>query len=263
MSNLVHLNSASLTSDIHELLEPLINNTRYQQLPKTKIEAIYSAWQATTLDKAGGPMERMRLRWRLCQPLIEAKMWAVEPLSTTILDMSVMYQSDSKTYANALSLACFLATECYPYKLVPPFMPWRVKSLLIIARLLTQTAPLAATGDLAKSSPHRRLVVTLSNSDQISMCEAVLRLVLRWGPLAHSDDWIILKNATEILAEIESLDGRDKEAALLRAWAQDHGHMQGKAFFEEKVSKPVRELASYAVEIITADLQPVSSLNHW
>ena len=126
--------------------------------------------------------------------------------------------------------------------------------MMLIANLLSQTAPLSMTGQLADDCPHRGLVACLSGCDQVSMCEALLRLVVRYGRMAHSADWAVLKSAEELLADIESLQGRQKESDLLQKWISEPSHSNGRVFLEQMVLKPINELADFAIEISAAAL---------
>jgi SET and MYND domain-containing protein len=131
-------------------------------------------------------------------------------------------------------------------------MPLRVKGMMVLAKLLGETARMMGMGELASSCSNKKLLEALEKTDQMSMCEGVLRLVVYWGPRGASEVWDVLEEARGMLAEIQSLDGREKESGLLRKWAQEQGGEDGeaKAFWEYAVLNPVRELAGMAVEIM-------------
>lgn len=253
-SPLVPLNTFSLQPNLQKLRNPPINRGMYQS-PATSSTASHEIVSATS-EKQGseGSLEKAKRQWAACKPLIEAGMFAVEPVPTILHDLANFYQSGDQDFASALSLACFLATECHPFAHVAPFKPWRVKGVMLVAGLLSQTAPLSMMGELASTCSHSQLVAALSRCDQVSMCEALLRLVVHYGPMAHSEDWDVLRSAQELLGDIESLQGRERESMLLRAWATNPRHPDGRAFFEEAVLKPITELASFAIEISTAEL---------
>lgn len=183
--------------------------------------------------------------------LMEAEMWAVHPLPEMYKD----YIENDESPAYALCHACFAATYVVPIGYVAPFDPWRVKGLLKIARLLSQTAPMAASGELASTCSFGLLVDALAVMDQVTMCEAVLRLVIHWGPMAQWDDWVIVESAREMLEDIESLRGREQESNLLKAWASDPSHPQGKLFFEKVVYEPIKRLAEIAVVVMVSSLR--------
>jgi hypothetical protein len=186
--------------------------------------------------------------------LFAAEMWAVHPLP----DMCVEWFQEGEyskcvvegRVAYALCYACFQAMRVVPIQYVAPFELVRVKGMLVIARLLSQTAPLSMMGELAKVCSLPVLVETLARADQVSMCEAILRLVVHYGPMADSDDWEVMDSAWEMLADIESLPGREQESNLLKAWASNPNHPLGKAFFEKVVYEPLMRLSDIALLLI-------------
>ena len=226
-------------------------------MTKSEVEAIYKKWQALAKPEGDDEAEHLKLaqaRWALCQPLVEANMWAVEPLPTTILELTTSWQTSYKMVVYALPLVCFLATECDPFKLVAPFMPWRIKDMVAVVKLLAVTGEFTASGALATRCTHEGLVGTLAMADQVSMCEALLRLVVHHGSIGAAQDWEVVKEARSMLADLESLEGREQESALLRAWARDPEDPEGAAFFESQVLRPIRTLSSFAAEILEAML---------
>lgn len=193
--------------------------------------------------------------WDKCRPLLEAKAYAIEPLPSAIHELVVRYQTEEhQNFAYALCIACFLATRCHPYAHPAPFKPWRVKGLMVVAQLLSQTAPLSAAGELGATCPNPAIVKLLERTDQVSVCEAVLRLVVHWGPVAHSDDWEVARGAAELLDDIAQLRGRERESAGIRAWAGDPERPDARAFVQEVVLRPVEELAGFALDIIRGEL---------
>lgn len=179
---------------------------------------------------------------------------AVEPIPSILHDLVIRYETQEQNLAYALSLACFLATTCHPYAHVPPFKPWRVKGLMMVAQLLSQTAPLGAMGELGKTCPNPALVERLERMDQVSMCEAVLRLVVHYGPMAHSDDWEVVASAHELLDDIAQLQGRERESAAIALWAMNPARAELRHIFEEAVLRPVKGLAGFAPEILEREL---------
>ncbi|KAB5530291.1 hypothetical protein GE09DRAFT_1292234 [Coniochaeta sp. 2T2.1] len=180
--------------------------------------------------------------------LKDKKMYAIEPFPSLYHQLVVRYETEELNLAYALAIACFLATQCHPYGHVVPFKPWRVKGLMMIAQLLSHTAPLSATGELGKkcgtTKTSRVLVDELAKMDQVSMCEAILRLVVHYGPMAHSDDWEVLRSARELLEDIAQLQGRERESAAIAAWVRDPEQSDARAFVDEMVLKPINVLAS-------------------
>lgn len=187
--------------------------------------------------------------------LLNAEMWAVHPLPEMYSTFIVNDGEKEQNLSFALATACFRATRVDPYGYVAPFEPWRLKGLLMIARLLSQTAPLTARGELAKTCPMPLLAESLEEMDQVTICECVLRLVMHYGPMAHSDNWVVMESAKEMLADIESLEGRERESAMLQRWVSNPSHPEAKNFFEEMVYKPVMRLAEIAMLIVANKME--------
>lgn len=226
-------------------------------MSKAEIEAIYKKWKALGEPEGNDEEDHLKLaqaRWEVCRPLVEARMWAVEPLPTTISQLVRRWQTSYKMVVYALPLLCFVSTECDPIQLVAPFMPWRIKGVMAIVMLLAVTGEFTASGELATRCTHEGLVGTLAMADQVSMCEALLRLAVHHGSIGASEDWGVLKEAKAMLADLESLPGREQESKLLRAWARDPEDPEGAAFFESQVLGPLKALSSFAVETLEAML---------
>ncbi|KAL2169882.1 hypothetical protein VTG60DRAFT_5497 [Thermothelomyces hinnuleus] len=221
------------------------------------MEIIHKKWQA--LAKPDGDDEESHLklareRWKVCRPLIEARMWAAEPLPTTILQLATTWQTSYKKVVYALPLFCFLSTECDPYKFVAPFMPWRIKNIVAVVKLLAVTGELTASGALATRCSNEGLVGTLATADQVSICEALLRLAVHHGASSVSDDWEVFTQAKSMLEDVESLEGREQESNMLRTWVEDPEDPRGAAFFESQVLRPIQTLSTFAVEILESTL---------
>jgi SET and MYND domain-containing protein len=250
----IHLNSFSLQPDLSKLQDPPIDRSK---VTREQIEVIYKHWQALALPQGDDEEEHLELarkRWELCRPLVEAKMWAIEPLPTTINQLANRWQTSYKMVVYALPLLCFLSTECDPFKLVAPFQPWRIKGIVAIIKMLALTGEFTASGALATRCTHEGLVGTLATADQVSICEALLRLAVLHGPFGAAEDWDVLKQAKSMLEDLESLEGREHESNLIRAWARDPEDPEGAAFFENQVLRPINTLASFAPEILEAML---------
>ncbi|KAK4660385.1 hypothetical protein QC762_118470 [Podospora pseudocomata] len=246
-SPVISLNSFSLQPDLTKFREPAIDKSG---ISMNQIEIIYKVVYDQTKSEQDTSIEAARTRWKLCKPLVEAKMWAVEPLPTTILLLATNWQTNYKWAVYALPLACFLATQCDPIKLVAPFMPWRIKGVMIITKLLAFTGELTSSGELAKRCTHEGIVGALAMADQVTMCQALLHIVVHQGSIGAAEDWDVLKEAKMMLKDLESLPGRVDESKMVQAWARDPEDPQAKAFFESEVLKPVNTLASFAPEIL-------------
>lgn len=165
-----------------------------------------------------------------------------------------MYYTEIGSFAHALAVSCFAALNCDPYKYPAPFKQWRLKGIMVIAKTLTNTAPPSAMEELGRRSDPKVMVV-LQQADQVSICQALALMVLKYGPMGHSAEWEIIELATSMLQDIESLEGREKESALLHAWAESRDQT-GTAFFKTEILTPIQDLAGCAEEILTSDLQP-------
>ncbi|KAI3401721.1 hypothetical protein diail_9385 [Diaporthe ilicicola] len=258
-SPVIPLNSFSLVPNLEKLRKPAISPpTSKIELKELKdsIDEIYVACQ--TPERSQGPTtteERLmvlRHQWRQCQPLIQAGMWAQEPLGLTV-EHAIMYYTEIGSFAHALSVACFAALHCAPYKYPAPFKERRLKGLMVIAKTLTNTAPPSAMKALTEVSD-QRVMVCLLQADQVAMCEALALMVEKYGPVAQSDKWEILDLARSMLQDIASLPGREKEAALLRGWAGSRDEA-GTKYFKEQILQPIEDLAGFAVEIMRGDFE--------
>ncbi|KAK4188009.1 hypothetical protein QBC35DRAFT_497557 [Podospora australis] len=246
-SPVIPLNTFSLQPDLSKLRNPPVDRS---VVSKAQVESIWKTWTEQTMPEEGDPMDVARKRWELCQPLVKAKMWAIEPLPSTLLSLNCHWMSSYKWVFYSLPLACFLATEIDPYRNVVPFFPWRLKGVVAIVKLLTLMGSLTATGELAKRCPHEGIVGVLAIADEVLICEGLLRLVIKQAEIGAGEDWDVLQFAKEMLKDLETLPGRKKESDLIRKWAENPEDGPGKAFFESEVLKPVRVLASFAPEIL-------------
>ncbi|KAK5654770.1 hypothetical protein OQA88_6806 [Cercophora sp. LCS_1] len=246
-SPVIALNKFSLRPDLDNLRKPRVD--RSNVLP-AKIKTIHGAWNSPAMSQDGPKV--LEQRWKLCKSLTQAHMWAVEPVPQTILEATQSCQTDTRTFVYALPLACFSALMCDPVKLVAPFMPWRIKGMLMVAKLLGAIGRLAAKGVLVNDCPLKDLGEFMNKLDHVSMCEAVLRLTVHWGAIGAAADWDVLKEARDMLHEVEGLQGREKESALLQAWAKDPEDPMAGAFVENAVLKPLRVLAALAPSVMDA-----------
>lgn len=170
----------------------------------------------------------------------------MEPLPSVLAKLAIDASEHGK-FAHALALRCFISIQCDPLRYVEPFAPLRVKGVLLVAKILSQVAPHVADGTVEKICQHQGLALALSRTDLVSLCEAALLLVMRWGPMGSPQ--YVVDEAREMLQDIEKLEGRNLESSLLRAWASARSHSQGVTFFRTVVLESVQKVAGFALEI--------------
>ncbi|KAH8675776.1 hypothetical protein BX600DRAFT_432329 [Xylariales sp. PMI_506] len=246
----LELNRLSLNPDVNLFRNPALQTSglsRRKGLP-TRAEAIYSAW--ATQKRSSGLSRALREGWKLCEPLRRAEAYALEPLPEVMGEASI-YFGEAGNFPYGLSISCFLALNSDSFKTPMPFGPARLKGLLMIANLLSNTAPISGSSPTASGgSLNGRLSQALSKMDQATMTQAILTIIVHWAPMAHSEEWQVYREASMQLEDIKSLRGRDKEKRLITAWGKDQSNLEGQMFFEFAVLNPVRELAGFALEIM-------------
>lgn len=184
-----------------------------------------------------------------------ADLWAVTPLPQLLTEISICY-AERGDFAFALAVVCFVATACDPYRFVAHFHPVRVKNLLVIAKLLANTAEAtAALGQAIESVTARadldqKARETLRDIDQVALCQMLLTMVLRSAPPGHAHDWEMAATAREMLHDIAQLPGRDRELSLIAAWTRDPADDQSRAFFDYAVVQKVDALAGLGLAVL-------------
>ncbi|KAK6062671.1 SET and MYND protein [Seiridium cupressi] len=219
---------------------------------KAVVEKIYLAC-STPPSASGLPNyldQIFRERWQLCEPLRRANLFAIEPLPQ-VMGEATLYFGERGAFPNSLAVSCFLAIYSDPFKSPMPFGPSRVKGLLMLANILSNTAPMSGSSMPSHGgSLDGRVAQALSKMDQATMAQAILTIVVHWAASAHSEDWQIHKEASMQLRDIENLPGREKEKSLIQAWAKHQDNPEAAMFYEVAVLKPIRELAGFALEIM-------------
>lgn len=205
-----------------------------------------------TLEKR----EELRRRWSMCKQLRKTKMFAIEPLSQVLVEAGV-YFGEQGDFAAALAISCFIALEIDPYRYPMPFAAQRVKSLLMIAKLLTNTAPGVSSPPIGdtKGAAKTRLSELLAKTDQVTICHAMLVLVLHWGPAAHSSEWQVCSEAKGLLKDIKTLPGREKEYAMVETLYRNPNGPDESIYFEIGVLRPIRELSEIALDIMALEFE--------
>ncbi|KAK7752438.1 hypothetical protein SLS62_005591 [Diatrype stigma] len=252
----LELNLFSLTPNFEVLgKSPAQEPLRSNETLRRKVEKIYPRC-STALHGVDVPQRREELqrRWGLCKPLRKAKMFAIQPLTQAVVEACI-YFGERGDFAAALAISCFVAIQVDPYRSPMPFDAQRVKGLLILARILTNTAsgkflpPMGSTKDAVKT----KLSDILAKTDQLLICQVVLALVVRWGPSAHSDEWQVCSEARDLLENLKALSGREKEYAKVETFAKNPSGPDESIFFEAGVLRPIRELSDIALDIMTLE----------
>ncbi|RYP24768.1 hypothetical protein DL765_000314 [Monosporascus sp. GIB2] len=252
------LNSFSITPDLQAFQKPRIKHFLSSNMSlQRNVEEIYPSCSGSlqgmgALDKR----EELRRRWGKCEQLRKAMLFAIEPLAQFLVEASI-YFGEQDDFPAALAVSCFVALQSDPYRSPMPFAAQRVKGMLMIAKILTNTAPSVASPptNAATGTVRSKLSETLAKMDQITVCQVVLTLVLRWGPAAHSNDWQVCSQAKDLLKDIESLPGREKEHAMVNAFLKNPSGPEERLFFEIGVLKPIRELSEIAIDILSAEFE--------
>ncbi|KJZ76536.1 hypothetical protein HIM_03872 [Hirsutella minnesotensis 3608] len=197
-------------------------------------------------------------QYRDCASLVDAGLWAVTPVPEMVTEISIYY-AEQGDFAPALALACLVATECDPYRYLAFFHPARAKTLLMIAKLLANTAEGTAKLVDTVVAVSKQVTVgqkvqdALQDIDQVSLCQMLLLMILRLSPDGLAAEWETATAAREMLRDIEQLPGREKEVSLIRAWTTDPAEGQSQAFFDYAVVQQVSALASLGRAILQVD----------
>ncbi|KAI1734781.1 hypothetical protein F4680DRAFT_462215 [Xylaria scruposa] len=259
----LRLNSLSVVPDIQKLLDShtcgLLGS---DELLSATIEEIYS-WCSTPLLglSESDKQKQLHRRWIACNPLRDSRTsaHAIEPLPRVLAEAS-MYFGEQGNFAYSLCISSFLATNVDPYKAAAPFAPQRVKGLLMIAKLLANTAPAstdASTGSSKALTSTKSLRGAISKAlgkmDQATMCQIFLELVVYHAPAAHSEEWSIFREAKDLLGDLEALQGRETEEALVKAFMRNPNGTEERLFFEQAVLGPLRELSTFCMDIMDSE----------
>ncbi len=253
VSPLVGYNALSIVPDAgFVLVNPPIDMDRAGTPSlRAQIDTIYAMSAPEARVSPADRLSHLRRQWKLCEPLIAASMWAVEPLAN-IFQQVINYYSEQHNYHHALAVECFVALHSDPYKYVAPFKQWRLKGLLMIAKTLTNTA-MPSDDELKKVHP--AIIDTLEKTDGASLYQAILLMVVHYAPMGHSQEWQILAGARDMLKDVEGVDGRQRESSILHDWIKKPDQPAAAAFVRQRVMEPVQRLAGCAIDVVRADLE--------
>lgn len=246
ISPTLSLNKESLAPDLD-----LVGQHAGNSSSKTKLEDI----RQLTNKVADKPDEGV------FSQMMEEKLFALPGIAEAI-NLEMVSRIENGRIPEALALACHQATQCDPYRYPAPFHPQRTKTLLVIAKLLSNTAADTAAlnssiGTLASpSNVQQKMQEGLGDIDQVSLCQMILMLILRWAPAGYEDKWEITQQAKALLDDIDKLPGREKELSLIKSWQAEPLSDSSRAFFDFAVVKPVNALAALGRSTVDFDSNP-------
>lgn len=262
ISPCVNLNSQSLVPDVSKFRNhPATTSTTKQDIINQHGESAED--MADALAEVESPSERRKLlesEYSKKKALVEEELWAVTPLPDILYRISMLY-SEEENYAFALAVACLVATACDPYQYPSPYHPIRLAGLFTVANLVSHTA--AATASQTSSAVpvsnnatlEQEMEETLREIDQVSLCQMLLIMILRYLPDGYGAETSLAVKARALLDDIEKLAGREKETSLIDEWRRDPSSEKSQAFFEFAVVKQVDALAGLGKQVLRRDFE--------
>ncbi|CCF33265.1 MYND finger [Colletotrichum higginsianum] len=254
----IELNALSVMTDIERFKNPPGggNLDPQQGMEVLKLHRIFHALHRDM--KSNEKHEWLRKAYKTASWFPKVGKYAIEPFAQVVEEATSYYGKDCNNHECALAVASLSAYEIEPYKHIAPFHPQRLKSLSAIAIALSNTAPnpaklvklardMAATKKFTKSG-----LKVLENLDQVSLCQMVLTIIDMYSPQAPSADWEVVVLANEMLGDIGSLPGRERENALINAWRKDPKGME--EFFRYGLVEPIRTLSELGKVVLEVDL---------
>ncbi|PNP59517.1 hypothetical protein THARTR1_01007 [Trichoderma harzianum] len=258
----VNLNSQSLVPDVSKFRKhPATTSPSKQSIINRHGESADRISNAlATIESPSERRKILKSEYNKSKALVAEELWAVTPLPDILFRISMLY-GEEENFAFALAVACFIATACDPYQYASPYHPVRLAGLFTVANLTTHTA--AATAFLAKSATpvskkatlEQKVEETLREIDQVSLCQMLLIMVLKYSPEKYGAEPSLVGKARMLLEDIEKLAGREKETSLIDEWRQDPNSEKSQAFFEFAVVQQVNALANLGREILRRDIE--------
>ncbi|KAI1390262.1 uncharacterized protein F4822DRAFT_443188 [Hypoxylon trugodes] len=252
----LELNSFSLTPDLDKLRNPPIKqNLNSSKDLQAYIDQIYPICkEPLPLSNPSGNRQQLRQRWNMCKQLRDTGLYAIEPIPFILVEASLCLV-EAKNLASSLVITCFLVLDVEPYRNPVPFSQLRVRGMMTLAQLLTNTDLIIKSykskgvgGALAG-----RITEVLSKMDQVTICRVVLEMVVHYCPAAHSGEWQIYHKAKEMLDDTKNLAGRDTEDAMIDAFFKNPKGLEEKRFFETTVLEPLKAIAGFFPEVMDAE----------
>ncbi|KAI1482562.1 hypothetical protein F4774DRAFT_280372 [Daldinia eschscholtzii] len=249
----LELNLFSLVPDLEKLRNPPVK--QHLQSNDSLQKYIEEIYPNCTESLQGVPLPEkaklLRQRWNMCARLRQAELYAIDPLTQVFVEASI-YFCEQANFPYALAVSCFLALNSDPYRGPMPFFGPRVKGMLMVAKLLANTAASMPSGGSAGSLP-AKLSEALGKMDQATMCQTILNIVVHYCPAAHSTEWQVYHQAKDLLKDLESLPGREMENAVISAFTTNPTRAEEAEFFKLMVLDPIQKLAGFALEIMDAE----------
>ncbi|KAI0385809.1 hypothetical protein F5Y04DRAFT_157168 [Hypomontagnella monticulosa] len=250
----IDLNMLSLLPELDKLRNPpqkgvLHSNKSLQRY----VEEIYPSCSVSLhgVDPAE-THKQLQLRWKLCAQLREAELYAVEPLSELFVEGG-LWVAGKGDYASALAISCFIELNCDAYRTPMPFAEQRVKNMLMIAKLMANTASMMDSASSKNDgSVSTRIYQALKWIDQVTLSQVAMAIAVHYCPMAHSKEWPIYYQAKDLLDDVESLPGRETENKLITAFIKNPTGPE-RRFFTTAVLKPIQILAGFALEVMEAE----------
>lgn len=212
--------------------------------------------------QAGDPHLRqssLRTRIRACKGLLSQDAWAAAPLPHLVTAAAIFF-SEQGNFAYGLTLACTVVMDCDPYRYTAPFHPMRARGLYMVTKLLANTAADTAAamghgGSLvaAQKDVATKVQETLTEIDQVSLCQMLLILILRLTPKDWQDKWDISVGARAMLEDIRQLQGRDEELSLINSWVMEPQSDRSRAFFQFAVVEPCQRLSKLGKAVLKVE----------
>ncbi|KAI2619374.1 hypothetical protein GGS26DRAFT_330278 [Hypomontagnella submonticulosa] len=252
----LELNSLSLVPDLDKLRNPPLKGLlRSNKAMQRYIEEIYPSCSAASLHGVSliERFKQLQLRWKLCAQLRKAGLYAIEPLSQVLVEGGI-YFAERGDLACGLATLCFVEINSEAYKSPLPFCTLRVTSMMMLAKLLANTASITASeASGSNQGLSKRIYQALNHMDQVTMSQVILAMVVHYCPMAHSKEWLIYYQAKDLLEDVESLPGRQKENKLVNAFIRNPNGSEERRFFTTTVLGPVETLAGFALEVMETE----------
>jgi len=230
-SPVLELNRSSLQPDIATFQHPGVDRSK---VSKAEIEDMFDA----CANASGDGMDRIHRQWTICKPLINAGMWAVQPLESVLLE--VFKELAARHDESALPIISLICTKCEPYRYTAPFMPWRIKCMWLLAQAVDGFDPAHCKSDEIRA--------IMKNTQWVFVWEAVVRLIVHWGSIGGMEAWDVVTQARDEIRRVDQTPGR-RHAVLIQTWINEPQDPEAKRFVDEKVLKPLSQLAELAVDM--------------